>query len=141
MSRTSVFIFAEPMHVVGRSRILSGGRTFTLFATLGQFGFNELNLLRIRYVSRRNGYLNSDGVSGARDIENPQYSPKLVKPPLSQRLTEGFFSYTFIRKVSDEEFSQTLRKNLERVQVELSIVSHQLEDAEKLLEEARAQNW
>lgn len=110
-------------------RIVSGGFTFGLFAVLGQLGFNELNLARIRYVERNER-------ASSQATTRLESEPR--KPALYQRVTESFFSVAPIRRVSNEEYSETIKDKISKTQNELAVVNGQVHDIEERLQELRA---
>jgi len=140
-------------------RIATGGLTFAILAALGQLGFNQLNLARIRYLQRRLGNeqqqqlphpqalprvdnddestttSTSGSPSTAATLPAPVVEP--AKPPFFQRLTERLLAFTPIRKVSDVEYTETLRVNIRKAKDELEIVDRQIADAERDLEALR----
>ena len=111
-------------------RIVSGGFTFGLFAVLGQLGFNELNLARIRYVEKRK--------QSEKELASTKRQAEPQKPPLYQRVTESFFSVAPIRRVSNEEYSETIRVKISKARDELAVVNGQVHDIEARLQELRA---
>ena len=111
-------------------RIVSGGFTFGLFALLGQLGFNELNLARIRYIQKRS--------QRETELGTVKLQAGPPKPPLYQRVTESFFSVAPIRRVSNEEYAETIRVKISKTRDELAVVNDQVNDIEKRLQELRA---
>jgi hypothetical protein len=100
-------------------RLLSGGITFALVGTIGQITFNQLDVLRIRYLSRLE---RSEAIQQQQEEANEP-----LKPPLVQRVTDAIFSVTPIRKVSDEEYTNTLRGKIETTKRDLQTVDGEVE--------------
>jgi hypothetical protein len=101
--------------------------TFSILAALGQLTFNELNLQRLRFIKRRQ----DEGIDLAAKPTQP------AKPPILQRVTESILSVSPIRKLSDDEYTDTLRAKIQHAQRELRIVGAQLEEAEAALEKTK----
>lgn len=142
-------VLTLPLPVGRTRRIASGGLTFGIIAALGQLGFNEINLARIRYIQRRQGYPPTSPSSPSQDsIDAPSdggdvstaspSAPVPTKAPFIQRFTETLLSFTPIRKVSDEEYTSTLRVKLRSAKEELEVVEAQIEDAQRDLEAWRS---
>ena len=108
--------------------------TMAILASLGQLTFNELNLLRIQYIWRQ-GDSQSSLEASLREV--PTDKDNL---PLHQRVVDALFSVTPIRKISDEEYTHTLRVKTECARQELMEVTSQLEDVESALQELRTRN-
>lgn len=112
-------------------RGLSGGFTFALFATAGQLAVNELNILRINYITRHTAATQL----GSNEKEDEFQDPAQSKAPLWQRTTEKLLSVTPIRKVSNDEYAETLHSRIQNAEQELQAVNGQMEHLQKRLAE------
>lgn len=115
---------------------MSGGFTFALFSCGAQLAFNQANALRVDYIKRRTKPTHewSEEVG---DADLAQTETVEEKAPLTQRMTEAILSVTPIRKVSNEEYAETLKMRIQKAEQELTIVSRQMEDIQQRLEQAR----
>lgn len=70
------------------------------------------------------------------ELDAPRPEPVEEKPPFTQRMTEAVLSVTPIRKVSNEEYAETLKTRIQRSEQELSVVKRQMEDIQEQLDHA-----
>jgi len=89
-----------------------------------------MNVLRVRLITR-NKAKEADELDPERVI--------VKKPPLTQRVTEAVLSATPIRKVSNEEYVETLQGRIRDAEQELQIVQSHIEGAEQELLRIRAE--
>lgn len=133
----------SPTAVGVSPRMLSGGITLALVGSLGQLTFNQLNIARIRYLSRQEATLPlvvdaSDAEIAGDSQTTQQLEPPPAPPlPLVHRVTDVLFSVTPIRKVSDEEYAVTLRDKVDQSRKDLQSVEQELEAIKARLDQLR----
>jgi hypothetical protein len=89
-----------------------------------------MNVFRVRMITK----------TKAREADELDPESIVVKKaPLSQRVTEAVLSATPIRKVSNEEYVETLQGRILDAEQELQIVKGQIEGAEQELQRIRAE--
>lgn len=128
--------YADALCLVGSPvRAVSGGFTFAFFACSAQLAFNQLNVLRVNYIKRQEKPV-QEWSKELGELDAPRPEPVEEKPPFTQRMTEAVLSVTPIRKVSNEEYAETLKTRIQRSEQELSVVKRQMEDIQEQLDHA-----
>jgi hypothetical protein len=95
----------------GPPGILPGAVTAGLICTVAQFIWNELNVMRVRYVSQLT-HIGHDA------------------PPrtLSERIMDGLGTVLPVKKIPDEVYLQNLLREKEEVEKRLGVVRKELQD-------------
>lgn len=114
-------------------RAVSGGFTFAILATAGQLAFNELNILRINYITRHAAATQNTDINE----HGTYHTAAPYKAPFWQRTTERILSVTPIRKVSNEEYADTLRTRIQNAEQELRYVNNQMADVQQRLDDVQ----
>jgi hypothetical protein len=99
--------------------VLPGAVTAGLICTMAQLLWNELNVMRARYVSQVN--------TTQRDTHDPPARQKSV----SEKVLDGLGMVLPVRKIPDEVYLQRLLREKEEVERRLEVVRKEIEDAER----------
>lgn len=103
-----------------------------ILASAGQFTFNELNVLRVNFIKRR-AVAPSEQESNDSKLsqQTKQIEPEM--PSLLQKVTESVLSVSPIKKLSDEEYANTIKLKIRNADQELQSVKAQIEETEATL--------
>ena len=104
------------MNTGGLPGVIPGAVTGGLICTLAQFVWNELEVTRVRFVSRSKRQTLSE-------LDRPPERQKTF----SEKLMDGLGLVIPIKKLSDEEYLQKLLKEREEVERRLEAVQEELE--------------
>lgn len=103
----------------GRPGVLPGALTAGLICTMAQLVWNELNVMRVQYVSQ-SGVTHSD-----HDVAPTPHKP------FSEKIMDGLAVVFPVRKISDEVYLERLLREKEAVERRLEAVRKELQDAER----------
>ncbi|KAI0819542.1 hypothetical protein BC628DRAFT_1402114 [Trametes gibbosa] len=102
-----------------KGRVLAGARTAGLVCTLLQLGYNELGVMRIKYVTRK--------------IQEPTApNPLPVPPERPDEVRLSFFDHLLgiigFRKLSEEEYLKTLKKQRDEALARIAVLERERQE-------------
>ena len=103
----------------GLPGVIPGAVTAGLICTLAQFIWNELDVMRIQYVSQSN------------TIHLDREDPPARQRTISEKVMDGLGMVLLVKKISDEVYLQRLFREKEEVEKRLEAVRKELQDAER----------
>jgi len=109
------------VHLAGRRAAVSGMLTAGAFCTLIQFGYNELSIARLRYISRL-----QDENRLAVDISTP--IPQRAVQELSGSFFQVVMKMVGMAPVSDDEYLTKLKRKREMYLKRIATLEQQVEE-------------
>ena len=115
------------MRADGPARLWSGARTAGILCTVVQWGFNELGIMRVKFVSRKIQEL----------PPQPQASSQLPEPFDKPRISfvDRLMSVIGFRKLSDEEYLKVLKKQRDEALQRIAVLEQERREKEKTRED------
>ncbi|TBU35720.1 hypothetical protein BD311DRAFT_12088 [Dichomitus squalens] len=107
----------------GSAGIWAGARTAAVICTVLQFGFNELSVMRVKFVSRQ--------------MQESQPRPEIVPSPpdtLEEPRTSIFdrlMAVIGFRKLTDEEYMKALKKQRDAALERIAVLEHERREKER----------
>ncbi|KAH9901557.1 hypothetical protein C8Q73DRAFT_723736 [Cubamyces lactineus] len=114
-----------------RGNVLAGARTAGLLCALVQLGYNELGVMRIKYVSRKLQEARTQpGVAAPVPVPLPTEATDKPKTSVFDRLM-GIIGF---RKLSDEEYLKVLKKQRDEALERIAVLEWERSEREKAAE-------
>ena len=101
--------------------IWAGARTAAIICTVLQFGFNELGVARVKFVSRK--------------IQESQPRPEIAPPPATPEkprmsIFDRLMTVIGFRKLTDEEYLKALKKQRDEALERIAVLEQQRREEE-----------
>ncbi|KAI0362400.1 hypothetical protein OH77DRAFT_49082 [Trametes cingulata] len=107
-----------------KGRVMAGARTAALICTLLQLGYNELGVMRVKYVTRR------IQETQPRFDATPAPPPTLPEAQKEPKITfvDRIMGIIGFRKLSDEEYLKTLKKQRDEALARIAVLEREREE-------------
>ncbi|RDX56469.1 hypothetical protein OH76DRAFT_389373 [Lentinus brumalis] len=104
----------------GRARILSGARTGAIICTVLQLGYNELGVMRVKFVSRK-----IKETRPPADVVPVSDAPTPVSDPSRLSIFDRLVRVIGFRKLTDEEYLEALKKQRDEALARIAVIERE----------------